>query len=61
MGARELILPGAFTTLRVNDAHDPEGRMVFTVENKQGQALTVVVDRGQYHMLSLYIADRLAR
>jgi len=61
MSVRELILPGALSKMRVNDAHDPKGSLVFTIENKQGQSLMVVVDRAQYHMLSLYLADRLER
>jgi hypothetical protein len=61
MSVRELVLPGGLTTLSVNDAHDHAVSIVFTIENRRGQSLTAVIDRAQYHMLSLYLADRLKR
>ena len=62
MSVGVLVLPTGFGgKLRINDCHDPEGSLVFTIENTQGQAIIAVIDRAQYHMLSLYLAERLAR
>lgn len=66
MSAKELVLPGGLTKMRVNDMHDGHGQVVFTIEanSKAGRdvsSMLCTLDRGQQHMLFLYLQERLNR
>ena len=60
MSVQELRLSGSLTSARVNDLHDGRGGIVIHVEAGMN-SLSVTLDRGQQHMLLLYLQERLAK
>lgn len=60
MSVQELRLPGPLSSARVNDLHAGRGGIVVHIESGLN-SLSVTLDRGQQHMLFLYLQERLAK
>lgn len=58
MGAQELRLNSALSTLRVNDLQDNSGHIVIHVDAGLN-TLSATLDRNQQHLLFLYLKERL--
>lgn len=66
MSAKELVLSGGLTRMRVNDLQDGDGQICLIVEanSKAGRttpSMLAVLDRNDQHLLLLYLQERLAR
>ena len=67
MGVKELKLDGGLNDLRLNDVKSGDGNyLAFTIETRKSfkgdiptSSMLAMLDRGQQHLLLLYLKERL--
>lgn len=61
MSAQELVLDSPINRMRANDLHDGAGGIAIQIENAPigHSSMMMTLDRGQQHLLMLYLQERL--
>lgn len=62
MSVRELVLDSPINKMRVNDIYDDGGTIAVIIENAPvgRSSMMMTLDRGQQHLLMLYLQERLS-
>ena len=63
MSVKELVLDSPINRMRANDLHDGKRGIALITENAPvgRSSMMITLDRGQQHLLMLYLQERLAQ